>query len=63
MRTHPKKSPVILLDVADDTVGQSLPAINHGEMSVFEPVQSAAKRPDPERALLVKAQAFDEITG
>ena len=62
MGTHPEKSPAVLLDVADDAVGQSLLAIDHGKMSLFEPVQIPPPNvPIHSVPSVVKVQAFDEI--
>src|ERR1035441_10677334 len=59
--THPEKSAPVRFDVSNDAVGQTLFAIDDGKFSALEPIQTAAKCADPQRAIVGKMQALDEV--
>ena len=63
VRTDPKVAAVVLLDAANEIVRQTLRDPDRRKMAVLEPIQAAAIRADPQRAIGVQMQALDKITG
>ena len=51
----------VRLNVADDAVGQTLLAVDDGKFPILITVQPAPERADPQRSVVRKMQALDEV--
>ena len=63
VRTHPKITIPIVLNIADDTIRQSLVLANDRKMPIPQAAEAATEGADPERAFVVKVQALDIVAG